>query len=159
MNRKLFTIGYSGFNLDEFVGKLKCQEIECLIDVREIPISRKRGFSKTALSERLALNGIGYKHLRMLGSPKFLRHEVRETADFDKFFAGVSRHLSESDSQVQIANAIEVARHARSCLMCCCSDWMYCHRKSVVEEILNHSFFFVEHLTQHVVPSIDEKAA
>jgi uncharacterized protein (DUF488 family) len=159
MNRKLFTIGYTGFNLDEFVGNLKHQEIECLIDVREIPVSRKRGFSKTALSECLAQNGIGYKHLRMLGSPKALRHEVRETADFSKFFAGVSRHLSGSESQVQIADAIDIARHTRSCLMCCCSDWMYCHRKSVVKEILNHSFFFVEHLTLHVVSSTHEKAA
>lgn len=159
MNRKLFTIGYTGFNLDEFVGKLKQHEIECLIDVREIPVSRKRGFSKTALCERLEQNGIGYKHFRLLGSPRSLRHEVRETADFDKFFTGVSRHLSESDSQVQIADAIDVARHTRSCLMCCCSDWRYCHRKSVVEEILNHSFFFVEHLSQHVGPSIREKAA
>ena len=159
MNRKLFSIGYTGFNLDEFVGKLKHQQIECLIDVREIPLSRKRGFSKTALSERLEQSGISYKHFRMLGSPRSLRHEVRRTADFETFFAGVSRHLSESDSQVQIADAIDVARHTRSCLMCCCSDWRYCHRKCVVDEILNHTFFFIEHLTPHVVSSIHEKAA
>jgi uncharacterized protein (DUF488 family) len=159
MNRKLFTIGYTGFNVDEFVGTLKHQAIDCLIDVREIPLSRKRGFSKGALAERLEQSGIGYRHLRLLGSPRSLRHEVRGTADFETFFAGVNRHLSERKSQVQITEAINVARHTRSCLMCCCSDWRYCHRKCVVDEILKRSFFFVEHLTLRVETSIDKKAA
>lgn len=159
MNRKLFTIGYTGVSLDEFIVKLNESSIECLIDVREIPISRKRGFSKSALRERLEASGIKYHHFRLLGSPRSLRHEVRETEDFEKFFVSVSRHLTNADSQTQVAEAIEMARCARSCLMCCCSDWKFCHRKCVVDEILRHSFFFVEHLTQVVVPSIHGKAA
>src|SRR5258708_6569973 len=121
MNRKFFTIGYTGFSLDEFIQKLSGSGVECLIDVREIPISRKRGFSKSALKERLETFGIEYQHFRLLGSPRPLRVEVRRTEDFNKFFLGVSRHLSEADSQRQVADAIEVVRRARSCLMCCCS--------------------------------------
>src|ERR1044072_2171647 len=133
MNRKLFTIGDTGFSLDEFIVQLDESRIECLIDVREIPISRKRGFSKSALRERLEASGITYQHFRLLGSPRSLRHEVRRTEDFHKFFLSVSHHLAEAGSQTQVAEAIQMARHARSCLMCCCPDWQFCHRKCVVE--------------------------
>src|SRR5262245_50737161 len=129
MNRKLFTIGYTGFALDQFAAKLVESEIECLIDVREIPISRNRGFSKGALRDRLENTGITYKHFRLLGSPRSLRHEVRITEDFEAFFEGVSEHLAKADSQIQVVEAVETARQVRSCLMCCCSDWHLCHRK------------------------------
>ena len=56
MKRKLYTIGYSGFDIESFIDKLLLNEIECLIDVREIPISRKKGFSKNALLTRLDLS-------------------------------------------------------------------------------------------------------
>ncbi len=79
--KSLFTIGFTGLQLDEFIGQLKSAKIELLLDVREIPISRKRGFSKTSLSENLLQSGIEYRHLKWLGSPKTLRHEVRETRD------------------------------------------------------------------------------
>ena len=159
MYKKLYTIGYTGFSLDSFVVRLQEAKIESLIDVREIPVSRKRGFSKSALSELLADRGIAYRHFRRLGSPRTLRHEVRRTADFEKFFLGVHRHLSEEDSQRQIVDAIDLARNSRSCLMCCCSDWQFCHRTCVVDEILRHTFFFIENLTQTLVPSIHHRAA
>lgn len=159
MNRKLFTIGYTGFGLDEFIVRLQEAQIECLIDVREIPASRKRGFSKNALRERLQAGGIEYRHFRLLGSPRTLRHEVRETHDFETFFSGVSSHLSETDSQAQVIEAIETARRLRSCLMCCCSDWQFCHRKCVVDAILCHTAFFVEHLAKVAAPPIRRRAA
>ena len=159
MNRKLFTIGYTGFTLDEFVVQLEGSGIECLIDVREIPISRKRGFSKSALRERLEASGIKYQHFRLLGSPRSLRYEVRRTEDFDKFFLSVSHHLAEADSQTQVAEAIRTARHARSCLMCCCPDWQFCHRKCVVEAIKKVTSFAIEHLERTEKRAIVRKAA
>lgn len=159
MNRKLYTIGYTGFNLDEFIFKLDESKIECLIDVRVIPLSRKRGFSKSALREQLEASGIKYRHFRLLGSPRLLRHEVRRTEDFEKFFVSVAQHLSEPDSQTQVADAIDVARNARSCLMCCCSDWQLCHRKCVLEAITKVTSFAVEHLERTEKRAIVRKAA
>jgi uncharacterized protein (DUF488 family) len=50
MNKsELLTIGYEGREINEFVKYLKQYNISCLIDIREIPISRKKGFSKSAL--------------------------------------------------------------------------------------------------------------
>ncbi len=86
MKQKLYTIGYTGFGISEFVDTLLEHEIECLIDIREIPLSRKKGFSKTALTENLESVGIKYSHFRSLGSPRIDRHELRETGDFSQFF-------------------------------------------------------------------------
>ena len=49
--------------------RLKKIGIEQLVDVREIPLSRKNGFAKNALKKALDNNGIIYKHLPELGSP------------------------------------------------------------------------------------------
>ena len=48
----LFTIGYEGQALDDVLGKLKANKIELVVDVRALPLSRKRGFSKNALRHR-----------------------------------------------------------------------------------------------------------
>jgi hypothetical protein len=41
-----------------------------LIDVRDVPLSRKPGFSKSALQANLEAHGIAYVHLKGLGDPK-----------------------------------------------------------------------------------------
>ncbi|WP_455116106.1 DUF488 domain-containing protein [Rothia aeria] len=70
MTSNIFGIGYEGVTLDEFIQTLKNREATILVDVRLNPISRKKGFSKTKLSEALGQHGIRYVHLRELGNPK-----------------------------------------------------------------------------------------
>ncbi|MHB8473742.1 MAG: hypothetical protein ACYDC8_13035 [Gammaproteobacteria bacterium] len=42
--KKLFTIGYEGTALDDFMRTLKAAKIDGLLDVRELPMSRRKGF-------------------------------------------------------------------------------------------------------------------
>ena len=146
MKRKIFTLGYSGFQLETFIEKLVQHEIECLIDVREIPISRKKGFAKTALTEALLEAGIQYRHFKALGSPKLLRHQVREDRDYNTFYKGVRKHLRKEAGVEAIGEAIATAREMRSCIMCFCPDWEFCHRSCVVESILKSVHFSFQHL-------------
>ena len=60
--KKIYTIGYEGKSIDEFIEELKNQGVKNLIDVRIRAGSRKKGFSKTALSEYLNNAGITYNH-------------------------------------------------------------------------------------------------
>lgn len=62
--KTLFTIGYEGSSAADLFGSLRRSGVKLLIDVRDVPISRKRGFSKTALSEGLSGAGIAYLHLK-----------------------------------------------------------------------------------------------
>ncbi len=70
MSRELFTMGYEGTTIDTFIGNLQAKRIDCVLDIRALPLSRKPGFSKKKLAERLCLVGIRYIHLAELGTPK-----------------------------------------------------------------------------------------
>lgn len=159
MKRKLYSIGYTGFSLKDFVAALTDSGVECLVDTRELPISRKRGFAKTALKNHLLEVGIEYRHFRCLGSPRSDRHEVRETGDYTKFFSRVRKHLTTDEATTAINDVIDIARIKTSCLMCCCSDWRVCHRSCVVEAITMRTFFFVEHLNRTEERAIQRRAA
>ena len=65
----LYTIGYEGRALDELIAILASHRIERVIDVRDLPLSRRRGFSKTPLGTALRGAGIDYVHVREAGNP------------------------------------------------------------------------------------------
>ena len=63
------SVGYEGRTPAEMVALLRAQRVSRVLDIRELPLSRRRGFSKTALAERLRKAGIEYRHLRFAGNP------------------------------------------------------------------------------------------
>ena len=65
----LYTLGYEGLALDEFLARLHHARIDRLIDIRALPLSRRRGFSKSPLGDALAGADIEYLHLRAAGNP------------------------------------------------------------------------------------------
>ncbi len=67
--KTIVSIGYERRTPDELVKALLSQGVRKLLDVRELPISRRRGFSKTALSLVLGDSGIQYHHIRTAGNP------------------------------------------------------------------------------------------
>lgn len=69
MDRVLSTIGYRSATLPEVIAKLKAAGVAVVIDVRAVAASRRAGFSKTMLRASLEAEGIGYEHLRSLGTP------------------------------------------------------------------------------------------
>jgi uncharacterized protein (DUF488 family) len=73
----VFTIGYEGLNVDTFMSLLAQHGIETVVDVRELPLSRKTGFSKKALTNALNPSGVEYVHMVNLGCPKPVRDRYR----------------------------------------------------------------------------------
>src|SRR3989304_5152229 len=104
MATELYTIGYEGLSISEFVGLLKKHGIACLIDVRELPISRKAGFSKTPLNDRLLKSNIQYCHIKELGSPREVRYKLKEDLNYNSFFEKMERYLSTKISAIQTAH-------------------------------------------------------
>jgi len=70
----LWTIGYEGAALEDFLDTLRQAGVTKILDVREIPISRRKGFSKTVLEQALSGYDIDYQHELRLGSPREMRH-------------------------------------------------------------------------------------
>jgi uncharacterized protein (DUF488 family) len=130
--KKLYTIGYEAAGLADFVATLKQAGIDVLLDVRELPISRRKGFSKTALKEALAEAGIAYRHEKQLGSPKAIRHQLREDQNYQQFFREYDTHLSQrTDLLERLTREIE----GNVALMCYEKDHRTCHRTSVANEL------------------------
>ncbi len=73
----LLTIGYEGSTIGAVLDTLAGAQVGLLIDVRALAASRKPGFSKRQLAAALDERGIGYVHLRPLGTPKPGRDAVR----------------------------------------------------------------------------------
>lgn len=130
--RKLFTIGYEGAELTDFLARLKAAKVDVLLDVREIPISRRRGFSKTALGDALDASGIAYRHERQLGSPKAIRHRLREDGNYRRFFRDFDRHL---ERQGELLDTLARELKGNVALMCYERDHASCHRRSVAEAL------------------------
>ena len=137
MVRPLYTIGYEGKQIDSFVKLLKNSSIECLVDVREIPLSRKPGFSKTALSQRLDKENIKYIHLKELGSPKELRNKLKTDHNFKVFFEKMGLYLNQKHEAIRF-----VSSHTKNhscCLMCFESEATQCHRNVVATKIIEEA--------------------
>lgn len=130
--KKLFTIGYEGAELTDFLASLKAAKVNVLLDIREIPISRRRGFSKTALGTALVAFGIAYRHERQLGSPKAIRHRLHEDGNYKRFFRDFDRHLGQ---QWDLLEALAQELKGNVALMCYERDHEGCHRRSVAEAL------------------------
>lgn len=134
VNIELFTIGYEGRSVDELLGDLVQAGIERLVDVRELPLSRKRGFSKTALGEALAGQHIEYRHIRPLGNPKENRDRYR-AGDIEGGAEVYRQRLQNGSRQSLLALSGELDQ-ARICLLCFERDHQICHRDVIVEDLI-----------------------
>jgi uncharacterized protein (DUF488 family) len=133
MRRELFTVGYEGTTIEDFIDSLRANNISCVLDVRALPLSRKPGFSKTQLAGRLTREQIGYVHLPELGTPKDIRDKLKLTHDYTIFFDKMEKYLA--DKKDAIRQAYDRAMNTRCCLMCFERLADQCHRKIVAEKI------------------------
>ncbi len=131
----LYTIGYEGRGVESFVENLSRAGVDVLVDVRELPMSRKPGFSKSKLSRYVTDQGIEYLHLKSLGSPRDSRKKLRESGDFDTFSREYMDHL-EGSSEDLGALVTLISSGRRAALMCFERDHAQCHRTLLVQELL-----------------------
>ncbi|MCE7737142.1 MAG: DUF488 domain-containing protein [Candidatus Heimdallarchaeota archaeon] len=134
--QSLYTVcgtGYEGENIKQFLKKLENNKIQQLVDIREIPNSRKPGFSKNRLIAALTSLGIEYIHFKLLGSPKVIRHALRENKDYESFFEKYNEYL---ENQVETMKILEeLILHGKTVLLCFEKDHNKCHRKSVLSKL------------------------
>jgi len=123
MSKALFTFGYEGAQLPEVLAKLSAARVQIVLDVRELPLSRRRGFSKTPLSAALAAAGIAYAHLRRAGNPA---RKLRKTVGAAAMRASYRAHLADDGGIVPLV--ADAARGKRAALMCFEADPLACHR-------------------------------
>jgi uncharacterized protein (DUF488 family) len=122
----LFTIGYQGRTLSQLVQRLQEARIERVVDVRELPLSRRPGFSKTSLAVTLSAAGIRYVHTRALGNPKPHRDRYKR-GDVDGGARAYRAHLHNGSHGALVQLAEEIG-YERTCLLCVEARHEVCHR-------------------------------
>ncbi|HEY5211282.1 MAG TPA: DUF488 domain-containing protein [Stellaceae bacterium] len=127
----LFTIGYEGMRIDDFLDKMQQEKIKLVVDVRALPLSRKRGFSKTALAAALTQVGIRYAHRVALGTPKPIRARYKHDHDFAALRVEFEKYLAHQTLSLQ--QLVELVRDTRACLLCFEADPALCHRSLVAD--------------------------
>jgi len=128
----LFTIGYEGADLADFLTTLGAVGVTTLLDVRELPISRRKGFSKSALGEALRAAGIAFQHERLLGSPRDVRRRLKATGDMKTFLGDYEVHLAQ---QTGFLDELASTLNGNVALMCYERDARHCHRRVVAREL------------------------
>ena len=130
----LYTIGYEGASLEDFVATLQAAGVQTLADIRERAQSRRKGFSKTALIEALASAGIRYVHFRELGDPKEGRDAAR-SGNWAKFREVFSSVMKTDEAEAALQDIGSRAVRESVCLLCYERDHRTCHRKIVSEAL------------------------
>jgi len=133
MARELFTIGYQGATIDTFIASLLANNINCVLDVRALPLSRKPGFSKAELARRLNLVEIQYVHFAELGTPESVRENLKITRDYSTFFGTMEAYLAKQKYPIEIAYSYVIKY--KCCLMCFERLADECHRKIIAAKI------------------------
>src|SRR6201988_3484684 len=98
---RLFTIGYEQTPPQAVLDELQNAGVKLLVDVRAVASSRRPGFSKSQLAAGLDERGIGYVHLRGLGTPKEGRLAAR-AGDYDRLEKIFAKHLKTTQAKEEL---------------------------------------------------------
>lgn len=140
----LFTIGYEGVSLEEYLNKLIANDVKVLCDVRKNSISMKYGFSKSQLQNACEGVGIEYIHVPELGIESDKRQVLTCQADYDTLFVEYKKTVlaKETDALQRLFDLLE--KHNRIALTCFEANIKQCHRKHVSEAIARLKGFTYE---------------
>ena len=125
----LFTFGYQGISIDAFVARLTEVGVRSVLDVRQLPLSHKRGFSKNALRAALREADIAYAHLPALGCPRPIRKRYKADGDWPAYEKAFAAYLAKQGDVLAEVRAI--AGKTDACLVCFEADFNRCHRSIV----------------------------
>ena len=131
----LFTIGYEGISLEEYLNRLIKNNVKLLVDVRKNPLSQKYGFSKSLLSNFCGRLGIDYIHIPEVGIDSSMRRELNTQADYDELFSEYRNTVLNETAEVQNTIIGLLERYKRIALTCFEADICQCHRTHLAEKL------------------------
>jgi len=144
--KKLFTIGYEQTPSRAVLDELEGAGVKLLVDVRAVAASRRPGFSKNQLAAGLKERGIGYLHLRGLGTPKEGREAAR-SGRFQTLHKIYDKHLKTAQAREELDELSALVKQAGPvCILCYERDHRHCHRQWIAEIIEERNGVAVENL-------------
>jgi uncharacterized protein (DUF488 family) len=134
---RVLTVGHSNLEAEQFIGLLRDQGVEVLIDVRRFPGSRHVPWTKSeTLAALLRDAGIRYLHLESLGG----RRKPTEDSPNDGWrvrqFQGYADHMNTDEFRAGLRSLEEVADSHQVAIMCAEAQWWRCHRRLIADKLV-----------------------
>ena len=135
MNPTIWTIGYEQATQEAVISALSGAGVQVLADIRYLPLSRRRGFSKSSLAAAAREAAIDYRHIKPLGTPAEGRAAARrgDHAQLARIYAG---QLETPEALSAMAELRDLAGEQRVALLCYERDARDCHRSLLIEALL-----------------------
>lgn len=133
--KTIWTIGYEQATVPGVMAALRKAGVEVLADVRALPLSRRPGFSKTALAANAREAGIEYVHFKALGTPADGRAAARRNdhAALERIYAA---QLELPEAIAAGARLADLASEHRVALLCYEREAHGCHRTLLRQDVL-----------------------
>lgn len=128
-----YTLGYQSHTPSSMAALLAGHKVRVLVDVRQNPVSRKRGFSKAHLEQSISNLGITYLHCPELGTPPPIREIYLSTGNITKALTQYEKYLRARNGRVLVL--LRKVKKERFCLLCLEADHSRCHR-SIIAQVL-----------------------
>jgi uncharacterized protein (DUF488 family) len=144
---RIYTIGHSTRQLDEFTGLLTREGVTHLADVRTFPFSRRYPhFNQEILAPAVGLLGIAYTHFVALGGRRRARRDSRNTAWRNASFRGYADYMETGEFGAAIDALMEAAASkGTTAIMCAEAVPWRCHR-SLIADALTARGVEVQHI-------------
>jgi uncharacterized protein (DUF488 family) len=142
--KAIYTAGYEGKTVDEFLNLLMESGISQLLDVRYNPISRRYGFHKSTLMRLCNFLGISYQHLPGLGIPSSERADLASENKYTSLFENYRCSLPSRVNDV--AKVIDLLQSKPSVLVCMEANPEFCHRNVLAQYLTASVDMPIKHL-------------
>jgi hypothetical protein len=136
--RLLFTVGYEGLSVEKYLNILIQNDVRLLCDVRNNPLSRKFGFSKSSLQKYLANIGIEYIHIPELGIISEKRNNLNTDDDYNGLFKDFESSLPARQKWLEQVYDLYTTKD-RVALTCFEHEPSHCHRH-VIRDYLKRAY-------------------
>lgn len=133
----VYAIGHSTRTIEEFIDILKAFRIDCVVDVRTIPRSRRvPQFNIETLPKSLHAANVEYITMKGLGG---LRHPARDSVNtgwHNGSFRGFADYMQTEEFEKNLETLIELAGKNQVVLMCAEAVPWRCHRSLIADALV-----------------------
>lgn len=133
---QLFTIGYEGKTLEQYINLLIINDVHLLCDVRKNAYSQKYGFSKSQLEKACVGVGIKYVHIPQLGIESEFRQDIRSQKDYDNLFEFYEENTLKQNQEYLLKVRELIDSEKRIALTCFEHNPKECHRARVAKHLM-----------------------
>lgn len=135
---KVFTVGHSTHDFEEFVAILKTNGVESVADIRTVPKSRRHPhFHTDSLAQSLPEFGIQYEHVARLGGWRKTDPDSVNAGWRNDSFRGYADYAMGREFAEGLAELRGIALNRVTAMMCSEALWWRCHRRLVADRLIS----------------------